>query len=318
MKTMRREAAEGARSGSVGAAVRGLWAICLGSILLGGCAGAARQFESPEAASAALVSALRDGDSDKLVAIFGSEGEEIVRSGDEVADRQRYGRFLALYDKSHALQTDGKDRRVMTIGESAWPFPVPIVRRGEKWAYDATEGKEEILNRRIGENELSAIEVCKAIGDAQREYAHRDPDKNGMHDFAQQFPSRPGKRDGLYYPVDKGQPPSPLGALAASAAAEGYARRKKGTTPYHGYYYRILTSQGTSAPNGKMNYLVKDKMILGFAVVAFPAEYGNSGIMTFTMGPDGVVHQKDLGERTDELGLQITTFDPDDSWARCE
>jgi hypothetical protein len=180
------------------------------------------------------------------------------------------------------------------------------------------EGQEEILNRRIGANELAAIKVCEAIGDAQRDYALLDPDGNGLHEYAQQFASDPGKKNGLYWPTAEGEKPSPLGEFAASAAAEGYRRKEEGPTPYHGYYYRILKAQGPHAPNGELDFVVNGRMELGFAVVAYPSDYGNSGIMTFIMGVDGVVYQKDLGEETAKIAKEMKVFDPDASWTKAE
>jgi hypothetical protein len=275
-------------------------------------------FVSPEEAVQALTNAVRADKTDQVLAIFGSEGKSIISSGDEVADHQTRQKFLALYDEKHAIEGDSADSKTLVIGKSDWPFPVPIVREGQKWAFDAEAGKEEILNRRIGRNELSAIQVCKAIADAQHEYALLDPDGDGVHEYARQFASDPGKRNGLYWPVAEGEQPSPLGELAVAASAEGYARKEKGPTPYHGYYYRILRAQGSHAPHGAVDYVVNGKMILGFAVVAYPAEYDNSGIMTFIMGDDGVVYQKDLGEKTAKLAVAMKTFDPGEGWKKVE
>jgi hypothetical protein len=275
-------------------------------------------FASPEEAVQTLTDAIRADKKDQLLAIVGSEGKSILSSGDEVADRQGRQKFLALYDEKHSIADEGTDSKTLVIGNSDWPFPVPIVREGQKWVFDAEAGKEEILNRRIGRNELSVIEVCKAIADAQHEYALRDPDGDGVHEYAQKFPSDPGKRNGLYWPAAEGEKPSPLGEFAAAASEEGYKRKAEGPTPYHGYYYRILHAQGSHATNGAMDYVVNGKMILGFAVVAYPAEYDNSGIMTFIMGEDGVVYQKDLGEKTAKLAVAMKAFDPGEGWKKVE
>jgi hypothetical protein len=293
--------------------------LCVVGLLVQGCAGdrvEPQAFASPEEAVQALTSALRTDNTQQLLAIVGSEGEQLVESGDEVSDRQRRQKFLALYDQKHVIVDEGGDSKTLVIGESDWPFPVPIVREGQKWVFDSEAGTEEILSRRIGENELSAIQVCKAIADAQLDYAHRDPDGDGVHEYAQKFASDPGKRNGLYWPAAEGEKPSPLGEFAASAAAEGYARKEEGPTPYHGYYYRILLAQGPH--NGALDYVVNGKMILGFAVVAYPAEYDSSGIMTFIMGADGVVYQKDLGEQTAKLAAAMTAFDPGEGWKKVE
>jgi hypothetical protein len=295
---------------------------CLVCLLVQGCAQhdvtEPQSFASTDDAVRALTDAVRANDTNKLLAIVGSEGEAIVSSGDEVADRQRRQKFLALYDEKHSLANEKPDAATLVIGNSDWPFPVPIVRDDKGWFFDSEAGREEILNRRIGENELSAIQVCKAIGDAQREYAMRDPTGNGVHEYAQQFVSDSGRRNGLFWHVAEGEPPSPLGELAAGAAEEGYKRREQGPTPYHGYYYRILRAQGPSASNGALEYVVNGKMTLGFAVVAHPAEYGNSGIMTFIMGDDGVVYQKDLGEETAKLAGGMKAFDPGKGWTKVE
>jgi hypothetical protein len=276
------------------------------------------EFASPEEAEQALVGALRTGDTQRLLSIFGSEGEEIIFSGDEVSDRQRYQKLLSAYEEKHSLQVDNEDSRTMVVGKDEWPFPIPIVREEGTWAFDAEAGKEEILNRRIGQNELSAIQVCKAIGDAQQEYALRDPDSDGIHAYAQQFPSDPGKHNGLFWPTAEGEEPSPLGELIVAAVAEGYKRKEGGPTPYHGYCYRILREQGPNAPGGALAYVANGKMILGYALVAYPAEYGNSGIMTFIMGADGVVYQRDLGEDTEKLGLAMKVFNPGEGWKKAE
>jgi hypothetical protein len=249
---------------------------------------------------------------------MGPEGEQIVSSGDEVNDRQRRQKFLELYDQHHELVSEDPDRRTLVVGDSDWPFPIPIVKQGNKWVFDAAAGREEILNRRIGENELSAVQVCKAIADAEHEYAVRDPDRDGIQEYARKFASDPGKRNGLYWKTSAGEEPSPLGELAAEASAEGYTRKTEGPTPYHGYFYRILESQGPGAPNGAIDYVVNGKMILGFAVVAWPAEYGSAGITSFIMGPDGVVYQRDLGDDTENIAKSMKSFDPGKGWVKVE
>jgi hypothetical protein len=288
--------------------------------LLTGCANQAksRAFTSPDEAVQTLASVLRAGDTSQLLSIMGPEAKEISSSGDKVADLQRRQRFLELYDQKHSLVAESDDRQTLVVGESDWPFPIPIVKRGKEWYFDAAAGKEEILNRRIGENELSAIQVCKAVCDAQREYALRDPDGDGVRGYARKFASDPGQRNGLFWRAAEGEPLSPLGLLAAAAAKEGYTRRIDGLTPYHGYYYRILESQGPGAPGGAVDYVVNDKMPLGFALVAWPAEYGSSGIMTFIMGPDGDVYQQNLGDETDAIATEMKAFDPGEGWTKAE
>jgi Protein of unknown function (DUF2950) len=275
-------------------------------------------FASPQDAVQSLTDSLREHNTAQLLAVMGPGSEQIVASGDQVADRQRRERFLALYDQKHAIVNETPDEATLVVGDSQWPFPVPIVQRDGGWVFDVEAGKQEILNRRIGENELAAIQVCKAVADAQREYALRDVDGSDVPQYAQHFASDPGKRNGLYWLTMTDEEPSPLGVFAARAAAEGYARTGTGTAPtaYHGYCYRMLRGQGPHAPGGELDYVVDGKMTLGYAVVAYPAEYGNSGIMTFIMGSDGVVYQKDLGANTRELATEIKAYDPDPSWTK--
>ena len=283
-----------------------------------GAAQSATTFKSADEAVEALATALRANDMSTLLAILGPGGQDVLSSGDDVADEQRRQKFLALYDQKHAVTDQGPHRKTLEVGNDDWPLPVPIVKQGDGWRFDAAAGKEEILNRRIGQNELSAIQVCKAIGDAEREFALRDPDGDGLEVYTQKFFSDPGKRNGLYFPTAQGEEPSPLGELAAAAAGEGYKHVESGPRPYHGYFYRILTAQGPQAPDGAVDYLVNGKMALGFAVVAWPADYGNSGVMTFIMGPDGVVYQQNLGEETAKIASEMKAFDPDEDWKKVE
>ena len=300
-----------------------LVATCLAGMLIQGCSQSqARakkdptQYASPEEAIRALIVAVRADDKQQLIVIVGSDGERIVSSGDEVADQQRRQEFLRLYDQRHTLSSEGPDRMILVIGDNDWPFPVPVVRKDKTWSFDCAAGEEEILNRRVGRNELGAIQVCKAIGDAQKEYALRDPMDRGVHEYAQKFPSEPGMRDGLFWKTAEGEEPSPLGELAAQAAAEGYARKEGGPTPYHGYCYRILKGQGPDAPGGALDYVVDGKMTLGFAIVAYPAEYANSGVMTFIMNHEGVVYEKNLGDQTTQIASSMKVFNPDSSWKK--
>jgi hypothetical protein len=292
--------------------------------LLSGCAQEERiepkAFASAQDAVDTLVQAMRTHDMEQLKAIVGSEGTELVESGDEVADQQNRQEFLRLYDEKHGLTTNGDGSVTLCLGNLDWPFPLPLVANGQNWAFDVASGKEEVINRRVGRNELSAVQVCQAIADAQREYALRDPNNDGVHEYAQRFWSEPNKRNGLYWPTAEGEQPSPLGELAAEASEEGYTRdpNASGPRPYHGYCYRILKSQGPSAAAGALDYVVKGKMILGFAVVAYPAEYDNSGVMTFIINQDGVVYQKDLGEKTEKLAREMTAFDPGEGWQKVE
>lgn len=267
-------------------------------------------FASSEAAVEALVAAARADRTGELVRLLGPSGRKLVISGDPVADKTGRAKFVAAYEKQHEINRTDDTTATLIVGDEQWPLPIPIVRgSGGRWRFDAKAGAEEILARRIGRNELSAIEVCRAYVDAQREYASKDRNGNGLLEYAQKFASSKGQHDGLYWPVKPGEPESPVGPLVASAHAEGYKR-----APYHGYYYKILNRQGKDAPGGAYSYIAKNHMIGGFALVAYPAEYRNSGIMTFLVNQDGVVYQKNLGPNTPAIARAMTTFNPDSSW----
>jgi hypothetical protein len=273
-------------------------------------------FASPEQAVDALFAANQANDSKALRAIFGAGGGKLVRSGDPIADRNGRARFVAAYGEKHAIEQEGADKAVLLIGTDEWPFPIPLVKTEGGWRFDTKAGREEILDRRIGRNELSAIEVCRAFVAAEREYYADDPLGNGTHEYAQHFISRADKHDGLYWEVAAGGKPSPMGPLVANARAEGYGARKvKGKhAPYHGYFYKILTRQGPHAAGGAKDYVVDGHMTGGFALVAFPAKYRASGIMSFMVGPDGVVYQRNLGRDGAAAARAMTEFDPDGGW----
>ena len=278
---------------------------------------AQEQFGTPEAAVEALVAAARSGDGETILKVLGRDGKPIVSSGDPVADSNIRQDFVSAYDAKHVIEMEGDGTQTLIIGEDDWPFPIPLINTAGRWQFDTNEGLDEILRRRIGRNELSTIQVSLAYVQAQNEYASLDPAGQGRGVYAQRIVSRPGKKDGLYWPTAEGEEPSPLGDLAAQAAAEGY-KTGSAPIPYHGYYYRILTGQGAAAPGGAYDYLAKDKMIGGFALIAYPAEYGNSGIMTFIVNQDGTVFQKDLGPKTTRLVREITAFSPDDTWTKVD
>ena len=289
-------------------------------ILLAGSAPAAEQkrFESVNAAVDALIAALRADDQKALLEILGEGGRPLVLSGDRVADRATVTRFLAEYDQRHQLEAGG-GKVVLRVGPDDFPLAIPLVPDGPSWRWDTAAGKEEILARRIGRNELATIQVCLAYVDAQREYYGQARSKNGVLEYAQRFGSTPGKRDGLYWPTKPGDPPSPLGDLVVKARGEGYrANQGGGRTPYHGYFYRILTGQGPQAPGGAYDYVVRGHMIGGFAMVAFPAQYGVTGVMTFLVNHDGIVYQKDLGANTGRLAETMKRFDPDSTWEKLD
>lgn len=296
-------------------------------------AGAA-SFATPEQAVDAFVAAARANDAAALVKIFGPDGQKIVNSGDPIADREARARFVAHYGQGHKIVGDGKvpgtkapDTKIwatLVIGPEEWPFPIPLVHKGSAWQFDVEAGTQEILNRRIGRNELNAIEVCRSYAQAQRDYAADLAAEHRPLEYAQKFVSSPGLHDGLYWPAGQGEKESPIGPLMASARAEGYGPQGDGAgghtagatqhAPYHGYRYAILTRQGPAAPGGARDYVVDGHMVKGFALIAFPATYGDSGVMTFIVNQDGIVYQKDLGPHTATIALSIKAFDPDKSW----
>jgi hypothetical protein len=279
------------------------------------CAQASAQatFTSADLAVEALVAAAREGDANAILEVLGPDGRGIVSSGDEVADRTARDNFIASYDTRHSLAAeDGKT--VLVIGNDDFPFPIPIVNKEGIWQFDTKAGLDEILRRRIGKNELAAIEVARGYVEAQNEYAESNADGRA---YAQRIVSTPGKKDGLYWPTGEGESPSPLGDLMAKASTEGY-KVGQGPIPYHGYFYRILKRQGASAPGGAYDYIVNGKMIGGFALIATPATYGNSGIITFMVNHDGAVYQKDLGPGTLSVARKIDAFSPDATWTKVE
>lgn len=278
-----------------------------------------RTFATPEDAAKALVDAVRASDAKALVDIVGPGSRTWIFTGDDVSDANEWKQFVAAYDAKNALVKEGDARAVLQIGTDPVPFAAPIVKRGDAWAFDAEAGREEVTNRRVGRNELDTIQTLLAIVDAQREYAAKDADGNGLADYAARFVSTPGKKDGLYWETKPGEATSPLGLLAAKAVKEGYGgKRKDGSpVPYNGYYFRMLTAgQGGFAPGGKHDYLVKGKLFGGFAVVAYPARYGVSGVMSFLVNHDGVVYEADLGKDTAGVAGKLTRFDPDKRWKK--
>lgn len=281
---------------------------------------AQRTFASPEEAVQALVAAMKAEDRKALAAILGPESRPLIRSGDKVADKRARERFVYAYEQANKLEKPTGTRAVLVIGQDEWPLPIPVVKEGDTWRFDTAAGKQEILNRRIGRNELNTLQVCLAYVDAQREYARVPREGDGLLKYAMKFRSDKGKKNGLYWRTQEGDVPSPLGPLVANARAEGYSRKRSGgkPTPYHGYLYRILTSQGPEAPDGAFDYVVDGKMIGGFALVAFPAQYGVSGVMTFTVNHQGVVYEKDLGPDTGNIARAMQTYNPDEIWKKVE
>jgi hypothetical protein len=279
-----------------------------------------RTFASPGEAVQALVGAVKAGDMEALASILGPEGRDLISSGDAVADKQGRERFVRSYEESNTLQRPTETKAVLVIGQDQWPLPIPVVKEGETWRFDPAVGKEEILSRRIGRNELSAMQVCLAYVDAQREYARVPREGDGLLTYAMKFRSDKGQKNGLYWRTKQGEALSPLGVLVANAKAEGYSRKTSvGTpSPYHGYLYRILTAQGPDAPGGAYDYVVNGKMIGGFALVAYPAQYGVSGVMTFIVNHEGVMYQKDLRRDTETIARTMETYNPDHTWKKTE
>ena len=294
----------------------------LGAALLASPASAAnpaptaeKTFDNAKAAVEAFVKAVEDNDLAALSEIFGPSGKRIVTSGDDVKDKNDREKFTKLVHEKIELTQDKKDpnRVTITIGNDDWPFPVPVVKTAEKWHFSTKEGLREILMRRIGSNELNAIQVCLGYVEAQQEYSSLAHDATGLHMYAQKIISTPGKQDGLTWYGPDGKPAGPIGEAAAKAIEEGY---KNKTEPYHGYFFKILKAQGSAAPKGKLDYVIQGKMIGGFALVAWPAEYRSSGVKTFIVSHNGIVYEKDLGAETKKIASAMTAYNPDKTWSK--
>lgn len=276
-----------------------------------------KSFDSPKAAVASVIAALRADDTEGLEAIFGPLATKIIDTGDTVSDKNRRIEFVELYDEAHKIELSDDKTAILCVGKLEWPFAVPLVKQGNTWFFDSEAGIDEIHDRRVGQNELSCIQTCRAFGDAQMDYVKIDWDKDGIFEYAKKIRSTAGTQDGLYWPTSTSTVQSPLGELAAQASAEGYdLNRSQGfePVPYHGYYYRVLHQQSENAEGGAHSYMAGDSMIGGFAIVAFPSSYGESGIMTFVMNHSGFVYEKDLGDGTLSIGKKMTTYDPAGSW----
>jgi DUF2950 family protein len=283
-------------------------------LALSSLAQAQQRFSTPEAAVDALAKAARSGDGKTIVSILGPGSADLVSSGDPVADANRRQEYLAAYDAGHRIVTEAGKGATLIVGPNDWPFPIPMVQRDGQWIFDVPAGREEILARRIGENELSTMKALLAYYDAQNDYADMFKSKSGQAVYAQRVVSSPGKKDGLYWPTSGNEKPSPLGEAVAAATQRGY--RAGAGEPFFGYYYKILTRQGPTAPGGAVDYVVKGDMIGGFAAVAYPAEYGNSGVMTFMINHNGDIYEKDLGENTAQAASRISSFNPDHTWRK--
>jgi hypothetical protein len=279
---------------------------------------AARTFATPQEAAQALVEVVKANDLAALVALFGSAGQELVDSSDAATGRRNREVFLAAAAEGHRLEDIGTGRKELVLGNEAWPFPVPIVKTASGWSFDAAAGREEVLNRRIGRNELAVIRVLASYVEAQRAYARAGHDGKPAGRYARRFGSDPGTHNGLYWPARRGEPRSPLGVLIAEASAQGYRRAGEGPSPLHGYYFRILEGQGAAAKGGAADYVVAGEMTGGFALVAWPAHYGGSGVMSFVVNQDGLAHEKDLGPQTSTVAASIERYDPDGTWRLVE
>lgn len=276
-----------------------------------------KSFKTPEAAVEALVKAAQAKDTKALVKLFGPLGEPLVNSGDPVADKNARDDFLARYKAGNSLNKSDPAKATLEVGEDKFPFAIPVVSSDGKWYWDSAAGAEEIINRRVGENELSTIQSCLAYVDAQQEYYLRNVGKDPLQHYANKLISSEGKKDGLYWPTTGDEPPSPLGEEFAVARAEGYLQG--GDTrgqPYHGYIYRLLTRQGPKAQGGAYDYVVNGEFLGGFALIAFPAEYGASGVMTFIVNHEGAVYSRDLGPDTTKAAMAINEFNPDSAWTK--
>lgn len=275
-------------------------------------------FDSPDAALQALKDATQSPEKGALSKVFGDDVKALV-SGDEVQDRADVIEFGRQLQQASRWEPNEDGSMTLAVGVDEWPFPVPLVKRDGKWVFDIDAGKEEIVDRRVGRNELRTIAVCRALVVAEREYAAADRDGDNVLEFAQHLRSAPGQHDGLYWETAEGEPLSPLGPLVAEARAEGYganpsAGDQGGPHPYHGYLYRILTKQGANAPGGALDYVINGNMVAGFAAIVYPVDYDDSGVMTFLVGPNGQIYQKDLGAETAKLASEMEAFDPDATW----
>jgi hypothetical protein len=274
-----------------------------------------RVFSSPDDAGTGLLEAAKSGDQNAVLAVFGPESKEVIFSGDAVQDKSTVDAFVTAYGVMHRWRKLAEDSQILIIGADNFAFPIPLDKNAAgQWYFNVDAGKKEILARRIGRNELSVIDVCGALADAEAEYFSQRLADGKTNQYAVKFISDSGQKNGLYWDSPEGQPKSPLGPLVAFATNEGYSVKPDAHTPFHGYYFHMLTSQGSQAPGGAKDYVVDGKMVKGFAFVAYPAEYGNSGIMTFIISQDGILLQKDLGKTTADIAAAMTKFDPDPTW----
>ena len=282
-----------------------------------------KTFSTPAAAADALAVAAKKNDAQEMLAILGASSQDLSSSGDKVADKESRDRFASKYHEMHRFAAIGEGRMILYIGAENWPTPIPLQKNGSQWYFDTASAKQEILYRRIGANELNVIKVCQAIVDGELDYYGALHDGDSAHQYAQKFGSTPGKHDGLYWKVNAGEPESPIGPLVAQAATEGYKHHAAQTgqdkpLPFHGYIYQLLTRQGADAPGGAKSYVVDGKMTGGFALVAYPVSYKDSGVMTFVVSQDGQIYQKDLGAQTRQIATGMVEYNPDATWQPVE
>ena len=295
-----------------------LFAVSTASAQKGTAGKTQKRFAKAEEAVQSVIKAARANNHAELLAIFGADAEDLLSSGDKTADKRARQVILVALKEKWKLASQGSNTKTLIIGNEEWPYPIPLVKDKGGWRFDTAAGREEILYRRIGRNELRTLQVCRIYLKAQKEYAAQSHDGKPAGFYAQKLSSEPGKQDGLYWKVNPGEGFSPLGEFAAQASAEGYTRSDTGPTPFHGYLFRPLTAQGPAAPGGAKSYIANGEMKSGFALVAYPADYRNSGVMTFMMNQDGVIFEKDLGEKTAQVASQITEYNPDKSWRKAQ
>jgi DUF2950 family protein len=304
------------RGGSVGLLSLSMLVLGSSTRLAAQAASGQKTFSKPSEGVQALIAAARSSDQDQLLAVLGPAAKDLIGSGDPVADKKGLQHLVKQYDTKHSITVAAPGYDMLVVGPNDWPLPIPLVRDGTSWYFDAARGRDEILKRRVGENELGAIAVCEGYVRAQKDYAAKGHDGQPTGLYAQKFASDEGKQNGLYWPVAAGKPQSPLGPAVAAATAEGYGGSSP--EPYHGYIYKRLQAQGPDAPGGAKNYVANGKQSGGFALIAYPAKYGSSGIMTFVVNQDGVIYQKDLGDDTETIAAGIISFNPDQSWSETD
>ncbi len=272
-------------------------------------------FDTPESALKDLLTACKDNNSNLLIEIFGNKHKDIIETSDKAQEQIVRKEFYEKAIKKHGWEKNKDGSLILVVGDDKWPFPVPLVKDSKGWYFDGDSGREEIINRRVGENELKAIKVCLAYWEAQLEYAEKDRDNDEVLEYAQKFASSPGNKDGLYWEVkpESGEEISPLGPLVADAE-EYIENRKDSALPFYGYYYKILTGQGSDVPGGSHDYIINGNMIAGFALVCYPADYGYSGVMTFIINHQGKVYEKDLGKNTRKIVKNMKVYNPDKTW----